>query len=446
MITSNDTASDLTTIASVSPHTMTWTGQTNGAWTDSDSWSDAPPSYPNSLIDAVVNTASTITVDSLQVANSLDLSNGGTVVVASGGSLSIGGGVTLSSGSNVDVEMGGTLALSDLINSSDPAAVNIDGGSLQANASFISATPIMLGVNGATVDTNSQDVTLSGPISGVIAGNGLTKAGSGTLTLSGTNSYSGATVVSAGMLVIGDSDNLPSGGSLTVGSGGIFVFDPKASVATTLLVGNTTLDPIAALGGQNQSSVAASADASAIPSPASLAPASSLQDPSAYSAAAIGGTGETVLSLATETVSQTPNSGKLLTALTTVSSTDLQSRGGLIEAHLAIASNSSGHSSVVAATLPGRGNLIPVAFGTSYAESHAVAFATVAKSDLLGAKSGHTGQAAGAAISDRASVDQAMASGASWLWGFLKLQAQQQVQNPDEAIFIRDMIMAEYAS
>ncbi len=273
-------------------------------------------------------------------------------------SLSIGGGVTLSSGSNVNVEMGGTLALSDLINSSDPAAVNIDGGSLQANASFISATPIMLGVNGATVDTNSQDVTLSGPISGVIAGNGLTKAGSGTLTLSGTNSYSGATVVSAGMLVIGDSDNLPSGGSLTVASGGIFVYDPSAAEVTTPPAGNRGPVVAAALGARIQSSVADSVVAIAVPSPANLVPASALQDSS----------------------------------------------------------------------------------------SHAIALATVVKSDPLVAKSAHTGQAAGAALFDRASVDQAMARGASWLWEFLEPQAQERSHTPHEALLIRDMVLAEYAS
>jgi autotransporter-associated beta strand protein len=337
---------------------------------------------------------------------------------------------------------------------SDAGAFVLSGNSVNLGGDIVNnsvstqtiALPLALVGDDRTLDAAVGDLQISGNISESGGQFGIIANGVGTVILSGVNTYSGGTTVDSGTLVITSSGALPAGGSLTVGSGGIFVFDPKASVATTLLVGNTTLDPIAALGGQNQSSVAASADASAIPSPASLAPASSLQDPSAYSAAAIGGTGETVLSLATETVSQTPNSGKLLTALTTVSSTDLQSRGGLIEAHLAIASNSSGHSSVVAATLPGKGHLIPVAFGTSYAESHAVAFATVAKSDPLGAKPAHTGQAAGAAIPDRASVDQAMASGASWLWEFLEPQAQERSQDPDEAILIHDIVLAEYAS
>jgi len=57
----------------------------------------------------------------------------------------------------------------------------------------------------------------------------LTKLGSGTLVLSGTNSYTGGTFVNEGTLAVTDSHALPDGQSLTVGAGGTLIFDPSFS-------------------------------------------------------------------------------------------------------------------------------------------------------------------------------------------------------------------------
>jgi fibronectin-binding autotransporter adhesin len=57
-----------------------------------------------------------------------------------------------------------------------------------------------LGATALTVGANSSNTLFSGSLSG---GNGLTKIGSGTLALTSTNSYSGATNISGGVLRIG---------------------------------------------------------------------------------------------------------------------------------------------------------------------------------------------------------------------------------------------------
>ena len=55
-------------------------------------------------------------------------------------------------------------------------------------------------VGDATIDTTGGDIGLAGALSG---GGGLAKAGSGTLTLSASNTYYGNTTVNAGTLAIG---------------------------------------------------------------------------------------------------------------------------------------------------------------------------------------------------------------------------------------------------
>jgi autotransporter-associated beta strand protein len=92
--------------------------------------------------------------------------------------------------------------------------VNFAGGTLRATGSFTLSNPVYLHdafnltyddsstfttVAGGTVDTNSYNVEFSGEVSGV---GGLTKEGTGTLTLSGTNIYTGATAINGGTLAV----------------------------------------------------------------------------------------------------------------------------------------------------------------------------------------------------------------------------------------------------
>ena len=75
------------------------------------------------------------------------------------------------------------------------------GGTLQfAGAGISSSLPIALMSQGGTFDTAGNNATLSGTISGP---GGLTKIGLGTLTLSGSGTYSGPTAVKAGTLQAG---------------------------------------------------------------------------------------------------------------------------------------------------------------------------------------------------------------------------------------------------
>jgi fibronectin-binding autotransporter adhesin len=132
---------------------------------------------------------------------------------------------------------GGTLNLKALSKGTGTAAFNFGLGTLQAAAAFTSSLDMNLSglgsvnstVTRATVDTNSNAVTLSGILSGV---GGLNKSGGNTLTLSNADTYAGATEVQVGTLSVT--------GSLS--SAGTVVVDPNAILAGTGSVGSVTVN------------------------------------------------------------------------------------------------------------------------------------------------------------------------------------------------------------
>jgi hypothetical protein len=60
----------------------------------------------------------------------------------------------------------------------------VSGGTLQFLSSFTSNRAVTLNAGGGTIDTNGNNATLGGTISG---SGGLTKVGTGTLTLAGAS-------------------------------------------------------------------------------------------------------------------------------------------------------------------------------------------------------------------------------------------------------------------
>lgn len=95
-----------------------------------------------------------------------------------------------------------------------------NSGTLALGTSFdLDATrPVTLEPGGGVIDTAGHAMTLSRSITGP---GGLTKLGSGSLTLSGKNSWSGGTRINGGTLIVSDSGNLPFAGEVNVGSDGL---------------------------------------------------------------------------------------------------------------------------------------------------------------------------------------------------------------------------------
>jgi len=138
-----------------------------------------------------------------------------------------------------------------------------------SNIAITGAGPLTLGASGINMATSTVNLTLGAPItlgasqtwdtasgrtltaSGIISGSSmnLTKAGLGTLTLSGANTYTGATIVNAGTLTVGSgaTGSLDSSSTLQMG-GGIFNFSRTGTGQTqtvnglTVSAGNSTVN------------------------------------------------------------------------------------------------------------------------------------------------------------------------------------------------------------
>ena len=128
---------------------------------------------------------------------------------------------TSSDGYTLAAGTGGTLTLGTAAGGS----ITVLGGTHMISA------PLILAGSGDIAPASGTQLTISGDISETGGSQSLTLSDAGTLILSGSNSYSGGTVVTAGTLIVNNSAALPDGTSLTVGAGGTFIYDPSVAGA-----------------------------------------------------------------------------------------------------------------------------------------------------------------------------------------------------------------------
>ena len=109
-------------------------------------------------------------------------------------------------------------------------------GADQAIASLTGSTTsvVSLGNKQLTVGAGSGNTTFSGVISGI--GGSLRKDGASTLVLSGTNTYTGVTYVTAGTMIISATGNIASSSSVNV-SGGNFTVDSGGNAGNIVVNG-----------------------------------------------------------------------------------------------------------------------------------------------------------------------------------------------------------------
>ncbi len=154
---------------------------------------------------------------------------------------------------------GGLLSLSALYEGGGAAAFNFSGGTFQATSpSFQTSVPITFSTAGSNgvFDTNGNALSLYGALSGP---GGLIVAGSGTLTLGVSNSYTGTTLISNGTLTLADSNSLSGSTFDTSGTGALsfqggiggFAFGGLQGSGSLLLTDASFTDVALTVGGNN---------------------------------------------------------------------------------------------------------------------------------------------------------------------------------------------------
>ena len=202
----------------VTSGSMLWTNVSGGSWSAGGNWADtvaggapvAPGLNSHWTSSDVANFASssgsavTITLDQAPSLAAVNFGGSDSYKLTEG-TLTLSGTNSATSAATV---AGGTHSIA--------SAVYLTGGNLAVSESGSG----LLGISGnVSDDGGSRSLTLEGD-------------GTGTLVLSGTNTFGGGTNVNAGTLIVTTNTALLDGSSLTVGAGGTFIFDPAASASS----------------------------------------------------------------------------------------------------------------------------------------------------------------------------------------------------------------------
>jgi autotransporter-associated beta strand protein len=198
-------------------------------------------------------TSSFVTVDSgVSATISSDVAGFVGLTKTGAGTLNLAGPKSYSGGTIIN---GGVLGIASSSFAAEPVSPTTDigvnnGSTLRFNGGGITLSAnrnISLGTGGGVFDTNGNMAT----IAGVVSGTALTKTGTGTLILSGVNTYSTGTIVNGGTLQISSDANLGAApaaftvGNITLDGGTLRFggnFDLSNNRGITLGAGSGTID------------------------------------------------------------------------------------------------------------------------------------------------------------------------------------------------------------
>lgn len=142
---------------------------------------------------------------------------------------------------------GGTLQAEKVLKGDGTGTFNFNGGTLRASqdeGDFLRASTANVRNGGAVVDTNGFNVTIGQALvhSGIGGDNatdgGLAKNGTGTLTLSGVNTYTGATVINGGTLALDATGTIDASSGVSLGTNGTFNVSAKGGYTVATLTGS----------------------------------------------------------------------------------------------------------------------------------------------------------------------------------------------------------------
>lgn len=155
------------------------------------------------------------------------MSGTGSLIKAGAATMTLSGVNTYSGGTTINAGAISVAADTGLGNASGTLTLN--GGTFTTTKTLASARAVVLGTKGGVISAGGTTLTLSGTISGP---GFLTKIGTKTLALTGTNSYLGGTTNAAGTITIGSDAALGN-------PGGTLTFSNSATLTTTASFSST---------------------------------------------------------------------------------------------------------------------------------------------------------------------------------------------------------------
>ena len=214
--------------------TYTWNGGNNddSSWISNNNWSGTAPvsgtatdlkfaNAPDTRL-TPINIPDIFTLNSITF-KALNNNSSGYIVGTSASTFTMGAGGVVNN-DNITQTLGANVVLST--NSTFNAA--------NSDLDFTGAININAGLGTKTLTINgTNNISLSGIISNSSGTGALKKIGSGTVTLIGNNTYTGATNINAGSLVLGADERLNDTGTVNIG-GGIFNVNTKTETIAKL--------------------------------------------------------------------------------------------------------------------------------------------------------------------------------------------------------------------
>lgn len=167
-------------------------------------------------------------------------------VISNDGTLTFAGSSTAGN-ATITTNNGGTTSFTGTSSGGTATFVTLTGGTFDISGltsaglsvgSIAGAGSYVLGAKTLTTGSNNASTVVDGVISGI--GGGLTKVGTGTLVLTGANTYTGATTVSAGTLAINGFGSIASSNLVTVNATLDISGSAVAFNAITTLAGNAS--------------------------------------------------------------------------------------------------------------------------------------------------------------------------------------------------------------
>ena len=175
------------------------------------------------------------------------ISGNGAITKNGTGTLTLNGSNNYSGNTTINA---GTVVIGNSTGLGASGNITFGGGTLQYGSGITTDISSRIKNSGSAIliHTNNNDITFAGTLDSSNSG-GLTKNGTGTLTLAGNSNYSGNTTINTGTVVIGHANGAGTGRIVQTDSSSLLKFDTIGTITNNMSVYNVLASQSATLSG-----------------------------------------------------------------------------------------------------------------------------------------------------------------------------------------------------